>query len=223
MVHGGEGQGRGDKEWNGGSDGGNGALEKDGTGELGWAGRLALSDEGVRVEVQGGRRKVQGGGRTGARVGRNLLQDGILLAQCGRLVVLDGRLVLLDGKRWVLDDKGLVLDGKPGLAHCILGGRSAVRLRTRLWRGNHRRQLGRSRSEDVDRVLFWGRLITMITKITMITMVMVENHQNHQEVTIGNHDIMVFKPSKIISVVLKGNLSVGVMIVITIRIMMVII
>ena len=27
---------------------------------------------------------------------------------------------------------------------------------------------------DVDRVLFWGRLITMITKITMITMVMVK-------------------------------------------------
>ena len=184
MVHGGEGQGRGDKEWNGGSDGGNGALEKDGTGELGWAGRLALSDEGVQVEVQGGMRKVQGGGRTGARVGRNLLRDGILLAQCGRLVVLDGRLVLLDGKRWVLDDKGLVLDGKPGLAHCILGGRSAVRLRTRLWRGNHRRQLGRSRSVDVDRVLFWGMLITMITKITMITMFMVENH-NHQKDTIG--------------------------------------
>ena len=125
---------------------------------------MALSDGGGEghVEALGGRRKVQGGGRTGARVGRNLLQDGILLAQGGRLVVLDGRLVLLDGKRWVLDDKGLVLDGKPGLAHCILGGRSAVRLRTRLWRGNHRRQLGRSRSGDVDRVFFWGMLITMI-------------------------------------------------------------
>ena len=129
------------------------------------------------MEALGGRRKAQGGGRKAVQVGRMVVragrsspQDGTLWALSGTELVQDaggGRWLVLDGKEWVLDDKGLVLDGKPGLAHCILGGRSAVRLRTRLWRGNHRRQLGRSRSGDVDRVLFWGMLITM--SLSMIT------------------------------------------------------
>ena len=124
------------------------------------------------MEALGGRRKVQGGGRTevqvsktvlvaragrsGARVGRSLPQDGSLWAPGGREVVQDaggGRWLVLDGKEWVPDDRGLVLDGKQGVAHCILGARSAARPRTQLWPGNRRRLLCRSRSARIDIML----------------------------------------------------------------------
>ena len=85
------------------------------------------------------------------RARRNWPQDGARWVRDGTLVVRDARrLLVLDGRQWVLDDMGLVLDGKWGLAHCILGGRSAARLRTQLWRGNHRRRRGTSRSGEVE-------------------------------------------------------------------------
>ena len=160
-VHDGGGQGQGDRGWNDDWDG-TGELERGGTGELGWDGRLALSDVGEQAHVEGlgGRRKAQGGGRKAVQVGKTLVragrswpQDGTLWAPGCTELVQDaggGRWLVLDGKEWVLDDKGLVLDGNWGLARCILGGRSAARPRTQLWPGNHRRQLCRSRSAGID-------------------------------------------------------------------------
>ena len=125
------------------------------------------------MEALGGRRKVQGGGRTEVqvsrtvvRVGKTLLRDGTLLVPGGRERAQDaGRWLVLDGKEWVLDDRGLVLDGKQGLAHCILGGRSAARPRTQLWPGNRRRLLCRSRSAEIDMMVLpvlMSRMVTMI-------------------------------------------------------------
>ena len=160
-VHDGGGQGQGDRGWNDDWDG-TGELERGGTGELGWDGRLALSDVGeqAHVEALGGRRKAQGGGRKAVQVGRMVVragrsspQDGTLWAPGCTELVQDaggGRWLVLDGKEWVLDDKGLVLDGNWGLARCILGGRSAARPRTQLWPGNRRCQLCRSRSAGID-------------------------------------------------------------------------
>ena len=85
-------------------------------------------------------------------------------------MVQDGRWLVLDGKEWVLDDKRLVLDGKQGLAHCILGGRSAVRLHTRLWPGNHRRLLCRSRSGGID------MMVLLVLMRRMVTMFKIVNH-----------------------------------------------
>ena len=89
------------------------------------------------------------------RVDKTLLRDGTLLVPGDRERAQDaGRWLVLDGKEWVLDDRGLVLDGKQGgLARCILGGRSAARLRTQLWPGNRRRLLCRSRSARIDIML----------------------------------------------------------------------
>ena len=123
---------------------------------------------GGRTEVRVGRMVVRAGGRSGVRVGRISPQDGSLWAPGGREVVQDaggGRRLVLDGKEWVLDDRGLVLDGKQGLAHCILGGRSAARPRTQLWPGNRRRLLCRSRSAEIDMMglpVLMSRMVTMI-------------------------------------------------------------
>ena len=96
------------------------------------------------------------------RVGKTLPQDGTLLVPGGKKAVQDGRWLVLDGKEWVLDDRELVRDGKQGgRAHCILGGRSAARLRTQLWPGNHRRLLCRSRSARMDIML----LLVLMSKM----------------------------------------------------------
>ena len=96
-------------------------------------------------------------------------------------MVQDGRWLVLDGKEWVLDDKGLVLDGKQGLAHCILGGRSAVRLHTRLWPGNHRRPLCRSRSGGIDMMLLLVLMRRMVTMFKIVNHLILDIIKSHMQ------------------------------------------